>query len=592
VSPARLAAALIALALVAAALPVAAEATTPSAYAADSGAPGGVFEFDVGSDGFLAPKPFGPAPAGSSTQDVAVVPSGTSAYAVAGGAGLFPFAIGPNGELSALSGPLAAGSNAVSVATSPDGRSVYVADKGGQVFQYDVGPGGVVAAKSPASVAAGTSTTSVAVSPDGQSVYAVNAGSHDVYRYPVGSGGALGTPEIVPAGTGPSAIALSPDGHSAYVTDTAGNRVLEYDVGATGSLTPKPLPSIGTGAAPTGIAVSPDGKSAYVSNSGDGTVSQYDADAGGELGVKAAAVGLVGGSAPQGLALDSSGTRLFVPDAAGGHNVVYEFPIGSGGAIDRLAPRFVGGGPAPLAVTVRPDQGPAASFTATAGASGTPTAFDGRSSSDSDGTVTHFDWDFGDGSTALDAGPTPTHTYAQAGSYQVTLSVSDDGSCSTRLVFTGRTAYCNGSPAAVVSQTVVVSAAPLPGTPVFFAGVAAKNQTVRVDSHGLARISVRCPRGTFGSCIGTLGLVTAGKVRVPGRHSAKRLLLGQAGFNIVAGKAVKIPVQISKAGRKVLSRRRVLKSNATITAHDRLMTVKKTAFSVRLKPPRRPTRRH
>ena len=197
------------------------------------------------------------------------------------------------------------------------------------------------------------------------------------------------------------------------------------------------------------------------------------------------AVGLVGGSTPQQLALDSSGSRLYVPDAAGGHNVVYEFPLASGGAIDRLSPRFVGAGAAPVAVTVGPDQGPAAAFSAAPGASGKPSSFDARSSTDPDGSVTHFDWDFGDGSTAVDAGPTPTHTYASAGSYMVTLSVSDDGACSTRLVFTGRTAYCNGSPAAVASQIVNVPPPGPPGAPVFFAGVAAKNQTVRGDRRGL-----------------------------------------------------------------------------------------------------------
>jgi hypothetical protein len=205
--------------------------------------------------------------------------------------------------------------------------------------------------------------------------------------------------------------------------------------------------------------------------------------------------------------------------------------------------------------------------------------------------VTHFDWDFGDGASALDAGPTPMHTYARTGAYSVTLSVSDDAGCSTREVFTGRTAYCNGGPAAVTTRVVVVPVPPPFGTPVFFAGVAAKNQTVRIDRHGLARISVRCPRGTFGSCIGTLTLVTASKVRVPrhgrARRAAKRLLLGQVGFNIASGKAVKVPIQISKAGRKVIARRRVLKSNASITAHDRLGTSKKTAFSVRVKPPKR-----
>ena len=39
---------------------------------------------------------------------MAIVPSGASAYAVAGGAGIFPFSVGAGGELLALGGPLPA----------------------------------------------------------------------------------------------------------------------------------------------------------------------------------------------------------------------------------------------------------------------------------------------------------------------------------------------------------------------------------------------------------------------------------------------------------------------------------------------------
>ncbi len=52
--------------------------------------------------------------------------------------------------------------------------------------------------------------------------------------------------------------------------------------------------------------------------------------------------------------------------------------------------------------------------------------FDGTGSSDPDGTIVRYDWDFGDGVTAPDAGPTPTHTYASWGDYVVTLTVTDD----------------------------------------------------------------------------------------------------------------------------------------------------------------------
>ncbi|MGD8867481.1 MAG: PKD domain-containing protein, partial [Gemmatimonadales bacterium] len=45
-------------------------------------------------------------------------------------------------------------------------------------------------------------------------------------------------------------------------------------------------------------------------------------------------------------------------------------------------------------------------------------------SSDPDGTVTSWDWSFGDGGSSTEQNP--THTYAAAGDYTVTLTVTDD----------------------------------------------------------------------------------------------------------------------------------------------------------------------
>ena len=53
-------------------------------------------------------------------------------------------------------------------------------------------------------------------------------------------------------------------------------------------------------------------------------------------------------------------------------------------------------------------------------------AFDGSASSDADGVVVRYDWDYGDGTITEDAGPMPTHIYSIAGSYTVTLTVVDD----------------------------------------------------------------------------------------------------------------------------------------------------------------------
>jgi PKD repeat protein len=67
---------------------------------------------------------------------------------------------------------------------------------------------------------------------------------------------------------------------------------------------------------------------------------------------------------------------------------------------------------------------PTASFTV--GCAGQSCSFDASASADSDGTIQQYSWDFGDGAgTSRDAN-TAEHTYVQAGTYTVQLTVTDD----------------------------------------------------------------------------------------------------------------------------------------------------------------------
>ena len=73
-----------------------------------------------------------------------------------------------------------------------------------------------------------------------------------------------------------------------------------------------------------------------------------------------------------------------------------------------------------------PNQAPSASFTATPGTGefSLNVNFDASGSSDPDGTIADYAWDFGDGTGG--SGATPLHSYGAAGTYNAELTVTDD----------------------------------------------------------------------------------------------------------------------------------------------------------------------
>lgn len=69
------------------------------------------------------------------------------------------------------------------------------------------------------------------------------------------------------------------------------------------------------------------------------------------------------------------------------------------------------------------NESPSAVFSSDCDGSGC--AFDGSKSSDPDGSVESYKWDFGDGSDS-GSGEKPSHTYKKSGTYDVKLTVTDD----------------------------------------------------------------------------------------------------------------------------------------------------------------------
>ena len=84
-------------------------------------------------------------------------------------------------------------------------------------------------------------------------------------------------------------------------------------------------------------------------------------------------------------------------------------------------------GRAVFLASVRPNVAPSAAFTQTC--TGLSCSFDATGSSDPDGAVRSYEWSFSDGDQA--GGATPQKDFADTGTYDVTLTVTDDGGLSS-----------------------------------------------------------------------------------------------------------------------------------------------------------------
>jgi PKD repeat protein len=355
---------------------------------------GGVLGLTVAGDGAIAPA--GVPIDGPSVTSVAVSPDGRFAYAATRdfppeppAVGILGYSIGADGSLTPIGGSPFSTGEIGDIAITPDGSRLY-AVTGAQVKHFSIAADGkLTEAGTPTSA----SVTRLVVSSDGRFLF---GGSNDgVTSFSIGADGNL-TPNGPPALTGDVGsrlFAVSPDGRYVYMPDVNVNGIVTAAVAADGGLT-----VIGTTPVedPESVAVSPDGRFLYYARPTD----------------------IVGVAS-----IGADGLATLLPFTA---------PWNSG---ERERIVF---GPAP---------GPVASFSQSPAAPAAASSFDATRSA----RAARFDWDFGDGTTLVDGGPTPTHTYAAAGVYPVKLTVFDAQGCSASFIYTGQSTVCPGGSAAVAT---------------------------------------------------------------------------------------------------------------------------------------------
>jgi len=409
--------------------------------------------FDLGADGSLAPIPGSPFPGGGSTGGLvglAFTPDGSAAVtAFLFTGGVQGYSV-PAGGVFGFTDSIPAAST-TGEAITPDGRFAYAGTRefGGPaegILRLAIGSGGSLTKLSPN--AGGTEEFGdLAITPDGKYLFAAQLGQ--VRRFAIDLDGSLTSLGATPA---PSAMftAVSPDGRFLFLQTSAG--LASFAIHPDGQLEEAGPALVIPGLSPRLFAVAPDGRHVYLADynhksivtvaiGGDGTPTFA-----GETPLE---------GPPESVGVSPDGRHLVFYQGGGSENGIGVASIGSDGTptvLPTFAPWNTG---EPERLVFQPQPTPVARFASKAGASGAATSFDAGASE----RAARYDWDFGDGTTLADGGPAPSHAYANAGTYQVTLVVTDAQGCSLRQVYTGQSTVCPGGDAARATSSVTVAAA-------------------------------------------------------------------------------------------------------------------------------------
>jgi len=363
---------------------------------------------------------------------VAIDPTGTTAYATLSNDNAVSVVDLASGTTTAT---IPVGTFPFGIAITPNGKSAYVTNSSdGTVSVIDLASNAVSA-----TIPVGAGPRGLAITPDGRTAYILDHDEPDIRPIDL-SNNQVGDP-IAFSGS-PYWMSITPDGKTGYISDDASNTVTPIDLSTGNTRAP-----IGVGNTPLGTAITPDGKTLFVASYNDNSVTPID------LVSEQAQAPVTGvGTNIQAVAVTPDGKTVY----ATAYNDAALTPIDvATRALGAQIPVVNG----PLGIAITPDQAPTAAFSASAQVAGEASSFDASgstASAQSTGGIASYRWDFGDGQTATTPSATTKHSYSKAGTYTVTLTVTDATGCSTKHIFTGQTLLCNGSSRAAVSHEVVV----------------------------------------------------------------------------------------------------------------------------------------
>ena len=424
--------------------------------------------------------------AGANPRAVAILPDGTKAYVANNGAnsvsvfntsnqtlittipvGLFPYAIGitPDGSTAyvvnnndgtvqaidtatdTVVATMFVGGNPNAIAILPNGTKAYVTSSGSDEFSVIDTSSNTVITDSPLKAAPFT----IVITPDGTQALITNNPGEVTFIDTT-------TDTIVIAidvGMAPCAIAITPDGTKAYVANRDSMSVSVVDISTrTVSAT------IPVGISPDAVIVRPDGAAVYVVNSNTGTVSVIDTVS------DSVVASVVVGNNPRAIAMTPDGSKAYVVNSTSDDVSVIQ-TVSNTVSATVISEIF------PLAISIAPDQAPLAKFSFIS--ENLTFTFDASASVSPVGTIANYFWDFGDGTTLNTAVPVVVHVYAAAGSYTVTLTVTNTAGTSAVQIFNPASSNDlsfnatflthNGGPSAVMVQTIDININPAPLPP-------------------------------------------------------------------------------------------------------------------------------